>query len=263
MKNIKDIKCFLLDMDGTIYLGNQLINGATEFLQTLRNKNARYLFLTNNSSKNKDKYVEKLNKLGIKADREEVFTSGEATTIYLNNIKKGAKVFLLGTPDLEEEFEKAGITLIKERGQDIDFVVLGFDTTLTYEKLWIACEYIAEGTTYIATHPDFNCPLDGGKFMPDVGAMIEFIKASTGKTPTVIGKPNAHIVNAITSKYNLVKEELAIVGDRLYTDIRTGLDNNLTSILVMSGETTEDMLKDTIYKPDYIFNSVKELGENL
>lgn len=263
MQNIKDIKCFLLDMDGTIYLGNKLIDGATEFLETLKNKNIRYLFLTNNSSKNKDKYVEKLNNLGIKADREDVFTSGEATTIYLNNIKKGAKVFLLGTPDLEEEFENAGITLVKERGQEIDFVVLGFDTTLTYEKLWIACEYITEDATYIATHPDFNCPLDGGKFMPDVGAMIELIKASTGKTPTVIGKPNAHIVNAITNKYNLVKEELAMVGDRLYTDIRTGLDNGLTSILVMSGETTEDMLKDTIYKPDYVFSSVKELGKNL
>ncbi|MDY4011655.1 MAG: HAD-IIA family hydrolase [Fusobacterium gastrosuis] len=263
MKNIKNIKCFLLDMDGTIYLGNKLIDGAKEFLNTLKEKNIKYLFLTNNSSKNKDKYVEKLNGLGIEAHREDVFTSGEATTIYLNAIKKGAKIFLLGTKDLEEEFEKAGFELIKERGKDIDFVVLGFDTTLTYEKLWIACEYIAEGKTYIATHPDFNCPLDGGKFMPDVGSMIELIKASTGKVPTVIGKPSVHIINAIINKYNLKKEELAMVGDRLYTDIRTGLDNGLTSVLVMSGETTQEMLKDTIYKPDYIFDSVKELGHEL
>lgn len=263
MKNIKDIKCFLLDMDGTIYLGNELIDGAKEFLNTLKEKEVKYLFLTNNSSKNKDKYVEKLNKLGIAANREDVFTSGEATTIYLNKLKKGAKIFLLGTKDLEEEFEKAGFELTKERGQDIDFVVLGFDTTLTYEKLWIACEYIAEGKTYIATHPDFNCPLEGGKFMPDVGSMIELIKASTGRTPIVIGKPNSHIVDAILEKYNLKKEELAMVGDRLYTDIRTGIDNGLTSILVMSGETDEKMLKDTIYVPDYVYSSVKELGEDL
>lgn len=263
MKNIKDIKCFLLDMDGTIYLGNKLIDGAKDFLNTLKEKKRKYLFLTNNSSKNKDKYVEKLNNLGIETNREDVFTSGEATTIYLNKLKKGAKIFLLGTKDLEEEFERAGFILVKERGKDIDFVVLGFDTTLTYEKLWVACEYISEGVTYIATHPDFNCPLEGGKFMPDVGSMIELIKASTGKTPTVIGKPSSHIIEAILNKYNLKKEELAMVGDRLYTDIRTGLDNDITSILVMSGETNEDMLKETIYKPDFIFNSVKELKEKL
>lgn len=263
MRNIKDIKCFLLDMDGTIYLGNELIEGAREFLDTLKKKNIKYLFLTNNSSKNKDKYVEKLNVLGIEANREDVFTSGEATTIYLNGLKKGAKIFLLGTKDLEDEFERAGFTLVKERGKEIDFVVLGFDTTLTYEKLWIACEYIAEGVNYIATHPDFNCPLEGGKFMPDTGSMIELIKASTGKIPTVIGKPSSHIINAITIKYKLNKEELAMVGDRLYTDIRTGLDNGLTSILVMSGETNEAMLRETIYKPNYIFKSVKELAKEL
>ena len=164
---------------------------------------------------------------------------------------------------MEDEFEKAGFELVKERNKNIDFVVLGFDTTLTYEKLWIACEYIANGVEYIATHPDFNCPLENGKFMPDAGAMIAFIKASTGKEPTVIGKPNSHIIDAIIEKYNLKKSELAIVGDRLYTDIRTGIDNGLTSILVMSGETDKEMLEETIYKPDYIFDSVKELKEKI
>ena len=256
MEKLENIKCYLLDMDGTIYLGNKLIDGAREFLEKLKEKGIRYIFLTNNSSKNKDRYVEKLNKLGIEAHREDVFSSGEATTIYLNKKKKKAKVFLLGTKDLEDEFEKAGFELIKERNKNIDFVVLGFDTTLTYEKLWIACEYIA-------THPDFNCPLENGKFMPDAGAMIAFIKASTGKEPTVIGKPNSHIIDAIIEKYNLKKSELAMVGDRLYTDIRTGIDNGLTSILVMSGETDKKMLEETIYKPDYIFNSVKELKEEI
>ncbi|ATV05926.1 HAD-IIA family hydrolase [Fusobacterium vincentii] len=263
MEKLKNIKCYLLDMDGTIYLGNELIDGAKEFLEKLKEKNIRYIFLTNNSSKNKDRYVEKLNKLGIKAYREDVFSSGEATTIYLNKRKKGAKVFLLGTKDLEDEFKKAGFELVKERNKNIDFVVLGFDTTLTYEKLWIACEYIANGIEYIATHPDFNCPLENGKFMPDAGAMMAFIKASTGKEPIVIGKPNSHIIDAIIEKYNLKKSELAMVGDRLYTDIRTGIDNGLTSILVMSGETDKKILEETIYKPDYIFNSVKELKEKI
>jgi len=188
----------------------------------------------------KDKYVEKLNNLGIEAHREDVFSSGEATTIYLSKKKKGAKVFLLGTKDLEDEFEKAGFELVKERNKDVDFVVLGFDTTLTYEKLWIACEYIANGVEYIATHPDFNCPLENGKFMPDAGAMMAFIKASTGKEPIVIGKPNRHIIDA-----------------------RTGIDNGLTSILVMSGETDKKMLEETIFVPDFVFESVKEIKETI
>ena len=263
MKNLQDIKCYLLDMDGTIYLGNELIEGAKEFLQKLKEKNIKYIFLTNNSSKNKDRYVEKLNKLGIEAVREDVFSSGEATTIYLKKKKAGAKIFLMGTKDLEDEFINAGFELVRGRNQKIDFVVLGFDTTLTYEKLWIACEYIANGVEYIATHPDFNCPLENGKFMPDAGAMMAFIKASTGKEPTVIGKPNRHIIDAIIEKYDLKKSELAMVGDRLYTDIRTGIDNGLPSILVMSGETDKKMLEETIFVPDFVFESVKEIKETI
>ena len=263
MEKLENIKCYLLDMDGTIYLGNELIEGAKEFLQKLKKKNIKYIFLTNNSSKNKDRYVEKLNKLGIEAVRDDVFSSGEATTIYLKKKKAGAKIFLMGTKDLEDEFINAGFELVRERNQKIDFVVLGFDTTLTYEKLWIACEYIANGVEYIATHPDFNCPLENGKFMPDAGAMMAFIKASTGKEPTVIGKPNRHIIDAIIEKYDLKKSELAMVGDRLYTDIRTGIDNGLTSILVMSGETDKKMLEETIFVPDFVFNSVKEIKETI
>ncbi|MBF1219427.1 MAG: HAD hydrolase-like protein, partial [Fusobacterium periodonticum] len=122
---------------------------------------------------------------------------------------------------------------------------------------------IANGVEYIATHPDFNCPLENGKFMPDAGAMMAFIKASTGKEPIVIGKPNRHIIDAIIEKYDLKKSELAMVGDRLYTDIRTGIDNGLTSILVMSGETDKKMLEETIFVPDFVFESVKEIKETI
>ncbi|MCI6153440.1 HAD-IIA family hydrolase [Fusobacterium perfoetens] len=256
---IENKKYFLLDMDGTLYLGNQLIEGAKEFLEKIKLKNKKYIFMTNNSSKNREAYVEKLKKLGIDANVEEIFGSTEATIIYLNKIKKGAKIFLLGNELLEEAFLKAGFEIIKEKDKEIDFVVLGFDTTLTYDKIWKACDYIFAGIPYIATHPDFVCPLDGGKCMPDTGSMIEMIKAVTGKTPLVIGKPNKHIIDGIIEKYNISKEETVIVGDRLYTDIRTGLDNGITSVLVMSGETTEETLKETIYKPDYIFNSVKDM----
>lgn len=259
LENLKKKKCFLLDMDGTIYLGNKMIEGADKFLENLRDKGKRYLFLTNNSSKSKKVYIEKLGKMGIEAKEDDVFTSGEATIIYLNKIKKNAKVYLMGTKELETEFINAGFELVRERNKEIDFVVLGFDTTLTYEKLWIACEYLAAGVPYIATHPDFNCPLEDNKFMPDAGAMMAFLEASTGRKPTVIGKPNKHIIDAILEKYSLEKEDLVMVGDRLYTDIRTGLDNGITSILVLSGETDKKMLEKTEFIPDYVFDSVKDI----
>lgn len=259
MEKLKNKKCFLLDMDGTIYLGNNLIDGADTFLNNLKEKNKKYLFLTNNSSKNKKNYVEKLSKIGIGAVEEDIFTSGEATIIYLKKIKKDARIFLLGTEALEEEFFNSGFKIIKKRNEKIDFVVLGFDTTLTYEKLWVACEYLASGVPFIATHPDFNCPLENNKFMPDIGAMIAFLKASTGKEPVIIGKPNRFIVDAILEKYSFRKKDLVMVGDRLYTDIRTGVDNGITSVLVLSGETDKKMLKETKFIPDYTFSSVKDI----
>lgn len=250
-------------MDGTIYLGDRFIDGAVELLHNLKKSNRRTIFLTNNSSKNSKAYSEKLGRLGYKAYDEEIFTSGEATTIYLNKVKKGASIFLLGTPLLEEEFEKAGFRLIKDRSEKPDFVVLGFDTTLTYEKLWIACDLIREGVRYIATHPDFNCPIEDNKYMPDTGSIIKLIEASTGKTPLVIGKPYKYIVEAIMEKYNLKKEELAVVGDRLYTDIAVGNNSGITSILVLSGETTKEMYEQSDIRADYIFQSVKELNQCL
>jgi len=256
---LKEKAVYLLDMDGTIYLGDELIDGSKKFLETIKQKGKRYIFLTNNSSKNKEAYVGKLNNLGIPASEEEVFTSGEATTMYLKKQKEGAKVFLLGTKALEEEFERAGFILEKERHKSIDYVVLGFDTTLTYEKLWAACEYISEGVEYIATHPDFNCPLPNDKFMPDAGAMAAFIQASTGRTPKVIGKPNKEIVESIASKYGLDKKDMVMVGDRLYTDIKTGENAGIASVLVYSGETKEEDYRNSEIRADYVFNSVKDM----
>lgn len=250
-------------MDGTIFLGNELIDGALEFLETLRIKGKKYIFLTNNSSKNKISYVEKLGKLGIIADQEEIFTSGEATTRYLKSKKAGAKIYLLGTQALEQEFEMEGFKIVKERHQKVDYVVLGFDTTLTYEKLWGACEYIAAGVDYIATHPDFNCPLPNNAFMPDAGAMAALIEASTGRKPKVIGKPNKEVVECIAEKYGLEKSSMVMVGDRLYTDVQTGINAGITTVVVFSGETKPDDYDESTIRADYSFPSVKYLIEEL
>lgn len=259
MNKLKDKSVFLLDMDGTIYLGDKLIDGALEFLKKIKSINKKYIFLTNNSSKNKLSYVEKLNNLGINASLDDIFTSGEATTIYLKNKLPNGKVFLLGTKELEDEFINEGFEIVKERNKDVDFVVLGFDTTLTYEKLWIACEYISEGVDYIATHPDFNCPLPEGKFMPDAGAMAAFIEASTEITPKVIGKPNKEMVNALLEKYSVNLEDVVMVGDRLYTDIKMGEVSNISTVLVYSGETTRQMYKNSKIQADWEFDSVKDM----
>lgn len=263
MEKLENIKCYLLDMDGIIYLGNELINGVKEFLEKLKEKKIRYIFLINNFFKNKNRYVEKLNKLGIEVYREDIFSLGEVIIIYLNKKKKGVKIFLLGIKDLEDEFEKVGFELVKERNKNIDFVVLGFDIILIYEKLWIVCEYIVNGIEYIVIYFDFNCFLENGKFMFDVGVMIVFIKVFIEKELIVIGKFNSYIIDVIIEKYDLKKFEFVMVGDRLYIDIRIGIDNGLILILVMSGEIDKKMLEKIIYKFNYIFDFVKELKEKI
>lgn len=261
MCGLKGIKCFILDMDGTFYLGNKLIDGSLEFINILDRANKSYLFLTNNSSKNKNDYKLKLSNFGCNIGEEIVFTSGEATIIYLNRLKKRARIFLLGTPSLENEFKNNGFILTKERNEKPDFVVLGFDTTLTYEKIWQACDFIREGIPYIATHPDYNCPIENGRYMPDTGSMIKMIEYSTGKVPLVIGKPNKYIIDAVLEKYRLNLNDIAIVGDRLYTDIKTGINSGIVSILVLSGETDIEEYNKSDIKANYVFKSIKELGE--
>ena len=189
-----NIDTFLLDMDGTIYLSDGLIDGALDFLKELKRRGKKYIFLTNNSSKNRFDYVKKLKGLGIDAGVDDVFTSGEASVIYLRERYPGGKCYLLGTPSLEKEFTDAGFELIKERDREIDFVLLGFDTTITYEKIWVACDYIRGGVPFYATHPDVNCPLAGGKFMPDTGSMLRLFEASAGVSPVIIGKPYEPII---------------------------------------------------------------------
>ena len=242
-------------MDGTIYLGDQLLPGALDFLALLNQKGFQYYFLTNNSSRSKTQYVEKLARLGIETSEEMIFTSGEATAIYIEKRKPGAKLYVVGTPPMEDEMRAHGFKLVE---QDPDYAVLGFDTTLTYDKLWKLCDFVRAGLPYIATHPDFNCPTESG-FMPDIGAMIAFVQASTGRRPDqIIGKPNTPIVEAIVEKTGFPVEQLGMIGDRLYTDIALGAAG-LTTILVLSGETNTADLEQSEFIPDYVMQDLAEL----
>ncbi len=257
MKTLDDIQIFVLDMDGTIYLGDSLLPGVKEFLAFIERRGIPYLFLTNNSSKHRGLYAEKLAGLGLIIPEELIVTSGEATAIYIKNNYPEATVYLVGTPALEEEFSRQGVTIDDENP---GLVVLGFDTTLTYDKLRKLCDFVRDGRRYIATHPDFNCPVEGG-YMPDIGAMIAFVEASTGRRPDIIvGKPHPPIVEALVEKTGQPAEALCMVGDRLYTDIALGTAG-MTTALVLSGETSREDLLTASYRPDFVFDDLGALAQ--
>ncbi|HEY9077572.1 MAG TPA: HAD-IIA family hydrolase [Anaerolineaceae bacterium] len=252
---LKTIQCFLLDMDGTFYLDNQLLPGASEFIAHLEKTGIRYLFLTNNSSNSRKRYLDKIHRLGVPVAEDAIFTSGEATALFLKKQNPAPKVYLVGTPALEEEFSAHGIQLTD---RDPDFAVLGFDTTLTYGKIWKLCDFVRSGLPYIATHPDINCPTASG-YMPDIGSMIEMVASSTGRRPDIIvGKPNPPMVAAIQEKLHIPVDKLAMVGDRLYTDIAMGR-SGLMAILTLSGETQVDEIPSSPFQPDLVVANLGEL----
>ena len=253
---LKNIECFALDMDGTIYLGEQWIEGAREFLSAVEAAGKRYVFLTNNSSKNPQVYVKKLSRMGLEVTEEKIVTSGQATIAYLKQHFPGKRVFLLGNELLTEEFVQEGIVLDAESPE---VVVVGFDTTLTYEKMCRVCDFVREGLPYLSTHPDYNCPTETG-FIPDAGAIHAFIRASAGREPDhIIGKPNRDIMDYLVAREGVDKARTAMVGDRLYTDVAAGVNNGYTGILVLSGEATMEDVKTSDVEPDLIFDSVKDM----
>ena len=234
---LKAVRCFLLDMDGTFYLGERLLEGALRFIDLLHSREKEYLFLTNNSSKQGRQYAEKINRLGPPLPEELVLTSGEATALYLKRRQAGARLFVMGTPALEDEFRWHGFQLVDE---DRQLIVLGFDQTLTYRKLWRLGDLVREGIPYTATHADFNCPTETG-WMPDVGAMIAFVKAAL--------------------KMGLPIAQLGMIGDRLYADIALGKSSGITTVLVLSGETKIEDVEGSPFKPDDIFQNLGAVAD--
>jgi 4-nitrophenyl phosphatase/NagD protein len=257
---LEHVRCFLLDMDGTFYLGESLLPGALEFIDVLRRQGRDFLFLTNNSSRSQDDYAAKITRLGLPVDRSRIFTSGEATARYLRSGMPDARVALFGPPSLHAEFREHGVELEDERPTHI---VLGFDTTLTYASLWRLCDLVRSGLPFIATHADFNCPTPSG-YMPDVGAMLALIKASTGRDPDlVVGKPNRMFVEAAAAKLGLPVSALAMIGDRLYTDIALGKTSGITTLLVLSGESSLEDLQASEHTPDFVFADLAAVAAHL
>ena len=251
-------KLFLLDMDGTIYNENQIFEGTLDFLKQIETQGARYIFITNNSSKSVEDYVKKVNAMGIPADASHFYTSSQATAFYLNENYPGQTVYCMGTRSLVKELQDSGIPVVTEVDENASVVLIGFDTENTSEKIRKTCIMLGKDVTYLATNPDLVCPVSFG-YIPDCGSMSIMLKNATGKTPFFIGKPEPIMVDCVLKKLGIRREDTVIVGDRLYTDIATGKNAGVDTICVLSGEATMEDIESGDVKPTWIFDSVKEI----
>lgn len=261
MNKLKKIKLFLIDMDGTIYLDNSLFDGTTDFLDYVKNIGGRYIFLTNNSSKSVDKYIEKLNGMGIAADKKDFLTSTDATIEYLKK-EKFKKIYAFGTESFKEQLRNSEVNITDELSEGIDCLCLGYDTELTYKKLEDACILLNEDIAYVATNPDWVCPTQYG-YAPDCGSVSEMLGIATGKKPKFIGKPDPAMAELAMKMTGFDKSETAVIGDRLYTDIACGVNAGINTIFVLSGEGREEDIEEYKIYPDFIFSNIRELCDKL
>ncbi len=263
MISLRDIECFILDMDGTIYLSERLLPGAKELLALLGERKIPYYFFTNNSSKSADDYIDKLQKLGLgNYSRRSLITSSDVIAEYIiNTYGKHAKSYVVGTPEFLEQLGKEGIDCISEGMPDC--LVVGFDTTLTYEKANHAVELIREGVPFLAANMDAVCPLDGGKVLVDCGSICAMLTHATGVKPKFFGKPFAETAEYIRKITNIPLSKTAIVGDRLYTDMRFADDNGMCAIGLLSGEMTREDIEKSDINIDYLFENALGLYNEL
>ncbi len=253
-ETIRSLKLYLFDMDGTLYLGDCLFDFTKDLLACIREQGARYLFMTNNSSKSVVAYIEKLARLGITATEEDFITSSQATIHYLRNHHPDAVLYVCGTRSLVSELESAGFT-VTQNLDEVDCIVMGNDTELTFRKLEDVCKLLLlHDVEYIATNPDYVCPTEFGS-VPDCGSVCDMIYNCTGRRPVFIGKPEPLMPLLGMEMAGCTPQETAVVGDRIYTDVKSGLNAGAVSILVMSGETTPQILAESADKPDLVLDS--------
>lgn len=250
---LKDVQLFLFDMDGTLYLGNRLFSFTKELLSAIKATGRRYMFMTNNSSKSVADYIKKLEKLGINAEREDFITSSQATAYYLKKYHKDAKLYVCGTVSLIKELEYEGFT-VTDKLDEVDCIVIGNDTELTFKKLEDMCKILlSRDVPYIATNPDYVCPTEYGS-VPDCGSFCDMIYNATKKRPVVIGKPEPLMPILAMDHTGITKEQTVVIGDRIYTDVKSGVNAGTISVLVLSGETTVDILNESDVKPDLVLD---------
>jgi HAD superfamily hydrolase (TIGR01450 family) len=266
VRRLAGIRHFALDLDGTLYLGGRLFEATPRFLQLLRSRGIGRTFFTNNSSRSTRDYVRHLRAMGIDGGEDEILISTHSALMYLRarhpNVKR---VFVLGTPALQEEIGQSGYELCEDdAGDEPDAVVVGFDTTLGYARVCRAAYWIGRGKLFVATHPDRICPTDQPTMLPDCGAICALLTTATGRAPdAVLGKPHALMIEALLRRRGLKAEEVAVVGDRIYTDMAMAQAAGAMSILVLSGETTAEQADQAQPRPDLVVRDVGELADRL
>lgn len=263
---LKGKKLFLLDMDGTMYLSDRLLDGTLDFLSYVKDIGGRAVFLTNNSSRGTDKYIERMKNFGIEAGPEDFVTSADAAIRYLKGrYDPGTRYFVCGTESLKQQLRDAGLCVAEEEGAPetdpgrfADVVLLGFDKELTYRKLEVSCILLNRGADYIATHPDPVCPVWYGS-APDCGSIIKLLETATGRRPLIIGKPKPAMVQLAMEKTGFGPQQTLVVGDRLYTDVACGVNAGVDTVFVLSGEgVPEDIEKYGIH-PTYMLGGIRDL----
>ena len=260
------IKHVALDMDGTIYMGDSLFPYTIPFLERLKQMNISYSFLTNNPSKSLDDYLQKLEKMGIHATEEEMYTTTVATIDYIKaHYPEARRLFLLGTPSMISQFEKAGFISTADDAEDVpDLIVAAFDLTLTYARLCCAAWWISQGIPYIATNPDKVCPTNLPTVLVDCGSICKCLEHATGRQPDItLGKPDPNMLIGILQQKQLQPDQIAMVGDRIYTDIAMAQNAGAVGVLVLSGETTIEVANAAPNPPDVIAQNIGELGDLL
>ena len=256
--DLKKIKLYLFDMDGTLYLGNRLFDFTKDLLETIRKQGGKYLFVTNNSSKSVADYVKKLENMGISATEEDFLTSSQATVWYLKKHYPGKRLYVCGTRSLKAELAGEGFEITEDIDQT-ECIVMGFDTELNFKKLEDVSRMLCtQELPYIATNPDYVCPTEFGS-VPDCGSVCDMLFNVSGKRPQVVGKPQSYMAQLAMEKLGVDPEETVVIGDRIYTDIKSGLNAGCQTILVLSGETTVEILENSPDQPHLVLQDAGQL----
>lgn len=262
-KILSGLKHIALDMDGTIYMGSTLFPYTVPFLEKLDRLGITYSFLTNNPSSSIEDYIAKLRRMGVPCTQDQMYSTATATIDYVKSHFPGVKrIFLLGTPSMIEQFEAAGFVSCADSEKDTpDMVIAAFDKTLTYSRLCRFAWWVSKGIPYLATNPDWVCPTDQPTILVDCGSLCACIEGATGRKPDlVIGKPNPDILLGVAGRMGLKPEEIAMVGDRLYTDVQTALNAGACGVLVLSGESTMETIRAAKEAPTLVCRDIEELG---
>ena len=262
MASLRDKRLFLLDMDGTIYLDEKLFDGVIPFLEHIRQVGGRYLFLTNNSSRGVEGYMEKMHRLGIETRREDYLTSVDVTIHALKRERAGKKCYVFGTRSFFGQLQEAGIPVTDRPEEDVDILLCGFDRELTFQKLEDACILLNRGAEFWATNPDWVCPTWYGS-VPDCGSVCRMLTTATGRTPRFLGKPRPDMVYLAMERTGFSTEQTVLLGDRVYTDIACGVNAGIDTVFVLSGEGTQADIEKYGVQPTWVRRDIAALLQEL